>query len=327
MNLLITSPANIRYLSGFTGSKTIILQTPKHNYFITDARYFDEAKRTIPRNFTLEKYIKNEFEEFWKKALRKHQIKELYFEADHLTYSALKKWKKISRPAKLIPQTGKIEKLRAVKKSQEISLITRSQRINEQVFYSIIKLLKPGVKEAEIAWKIHQTTELSFDPIIAFGKNSAIPHHKSDQTRLKKGDIILIDMGIKYHGYCSDMTRTLFTKTPTPLQAKIYETVLKAQEKTIAKIKPGMTGHKAWTLGTGANQIHGIGHGIGLDIHESPSLAENSKDKLQEGTVVTIEPGIYLEGKFGVRIEDLGVITKYGFKNLTKTNKRITVIN
>ncbi|MFA6528657.1 MAG: aminopeptidase P family N-terminal domain-containing protein, partial [Candidatus Gracilibacteria bacterium] len=183
-NLLITSTINISYLSGFTGSKAIILQTPSHNYFITDTRYFDEAKKNIPQNFILEKYKKNEFEEFWPKILKKHHVKELAFESNHLTYSALKYWKKISRPTKLIPQINEIEKLRAIKTSQEIALITHSQRINEQVFYSIIKLLKPGVKESEIAWKIHTIAHdlnadgLSFEPIIAFGKNSSIPHHK-----------------------------------------------------------------------------------------------------------------------------------------------------
>ena len=232
MNLLITSEPNIRYLSNFTGSKAIILQTPKHNYFITDARYFDEAKKIIPQDFILEKYKKTDFEDFWAKTLKKHHIKELFFEADHLTYSALKKWKEISRPTKLLPQSGGIEKLRAIKKAEEIALITHSQRINEQIFYSIIKLLKPGIKESEIAWRIHEIgRDLSFEPIIAFGKNSGIPHHQSDNTRLKKGDVVLIDMGVKYKGYCSDMTRTLFTKTPTQFEAKIYETVLETQNK------------------------------------------------------------------------------------------------
>ncbi|HAU39430.1 TPA: hypothetical protein DCW56_00665 [Candidatus Peregrinibacteria bacterium] len=335
MNLLITSEPNIRYLSNFTGSKAIILQTPKHNYFITDARYFDEAKKIIPQDFILEKYKKTDFEDFWAKTLKKHHIKELFFEADHLTYSALKKWKEISRPTKLLPQSGGIEKLRAIKKAEEIALITHSQRINEQIFYSIIKLLKPGIKESEIAWRIHEIgRDLSFEPIIAFGKNSGIPHHQSDNTRLKKGDVVLIDMGVKYKGYCSDMTRTLFTKTPTQFEAKIYETVLETQNKAVSKIKPGITGHKTWSAATQIfkkngyleNFTHGLGHGVGLQIHESPNLAEKSKDKLKEGMIITLEPGIYIEGKFGVRIEDMGIVTKDGFKNLTKVDKKPIVL-
>lgn len=336
-NLLVTSPVNIHYLSNFTGSKAIILKTSKHRYFITDSRYFDEARKTVPQDFILEKYQKNEFEEFWEKTLKKHHIKELFFETDNLTCSAFKKWKKISRPTKLIPQSGEIEKLRAIKRTEEVALIIRSQRINEQIFYSIIKLLKPGIKESEIAWKIQEIAhdlnaeDLSFKPIIAFGKNSGIPHHQSNNTKLKKGDIVLIDMGVKYKSYCSDMTRTLFTKTPTLFEAKIYEMALNAQKKAISKIKPGITGHKAWHIAANIfgktdhlkNFTHGLGHGIGQEIHESPSLAEKSKDKLAENMIITLEPGIYIEGKFGIRIEDLGIITKDGFKNLTKAKKEL----
>jgi len=337
MNLLITSPTNIRYLSNFTGSKAIILKTDKHHYFITDARYFEEAKKIIPKHFMVEKYKKNDFENFWTKTLKKHRIKELFFEANHLTYSALKRWKKISQPTKLIPQYDEIEKLRAIKKEHEIATITQSQRINEQIFYSITKLIKPGIKESELAWKIHEIAHLlktdgvSFEPIIAFGKNSSIPHHQSDNTKFKKGDVVLIDMGIKYKEYCSDMTRTIFTKAPTQFESKIYQTVLSAQKKVEEKIKAGITGHKAWSIsakifkkeGCLEQFTHGLGHGVGLQIHESPSLAEHSKDKLKSGMIITIEPGIYIEGKFGVRIEDMGIITKTGFRNLTRAKKEL----
>lgn len=329
-NLLLTSPSNIRYLSNFTGSKAIILHLPKKTYFFTDNRYFEEAKKIIPHSFHLEIYKKGEFKDSWKKILKKHRLKEIHFEADHLTYSALKHWRKISRPARLKPQTGEIEKLRAQKSPQEIRLLKKSQQINEQVFYSIKKLLKTGVAEKEIAWKIQEFAhksgcdELAFPPIVAFGKGTATPHHKTGPRRLKKGDIILIDMGVKYKGMCSDMTRTLFTTKPTSKQAEVYEKVLTAQKNAISKLKPGITGHKAWKLATLDPEYftHGLGHGIGLDIHESPSLAEKVREKLEEGMVMTIEPGIYLPNKFGVRIEDMGLLQD-GFENFTKAPKEL----
>jgi len=337
MNLLITSAVNIRYLSGFTGSKAAILKLPKRTYFFTDGRYFEEAKKTVPKDFHLSIYKKGEFEDAFKKIIKRHRIKIIHFEADYFTISALKAWKKLAKPAQLKPQQGEIEKTRAIKTQAEIHIIKRSQQINEQVFYSAIKLLKQGVTEKETAWKIHTlahdagTEDLSFEPIIAFGKGSATPHHKNTDRKLKKGDIILIDMGIKYKGYCSDMTRTLFTTSPTPIQIKVYETVLAAQKNTIAQIKPGMTGHKAWRLGAdpiekagyGNNFTHGLGHGTGLQIHEFPGLASKSRDKLKTGMIATIEPGIYLTNKFGVRIEDIGLITDNGFKNFTSAPKEL----
>ncbi len=335
---LLTSPENIRYLSGFTGTKAVILKLPKKNYFFTDSRYFEEARKTIPRDFQLEIYKKGEFKESWKKILKRHRIREIHFEPDHLTYSALKYWRKLSRPTRLKP--GKLSQFRAIKTQQEIRLLKQSQRINEQVFCTIKKLLKKGVSEKEIAWRIRtiahdlKAEDLAFEPIVAFGKGTATPHHRNTNRKLKKGDIILIDMGIKYRGYCSDMTRTLFTATPTPEQAKVYETVLTAQKNAISRIRPGITGHKAWRLAADvisrANYedyfTHGLGHGIGLNIHESPSLAEKSRDKLQEGMVMTIEPGIYLPNKFGIRIEDIGLLTPQGLKNFTKTPKELCKI-
>lgn len=335
--LLITSKDNIRYLSSFTGSKAIILKLPKKTYFFTDSRYFDEAKKTIPKGFVLEIYKKGKFKKSWKKILKKHRLRELYFEADYLTITSLKHWRKLSRPTKLKPQTDAIEQLRAIKTQQEIRLLKQSQRINEQVFYSTLKLLKPGVQEKEIAWKIRTIAhdlgaeDLAFEPIVAFGKGTATPHHKNTTRKLKKGDMILIDMGVKYKGMCSDMTRTLFTKKPTPLEEKIYNTVLEAQKNTISKIRPGLTGHKAWQLaykpiekaGYAENFTHGLGHGIGLEIHESPSLAEKVRDKLAANMSTTIEPGIYLPNRLGVRIEDMGIITEKGFQNFTKVSKEL----
>lgn len=193
------------------------------------------------------------------------------------------------------------------------------------------------LRENFLAWEIKKLAhefgadDTSFDPIISFGPHSARPHHEPDSTPLKKGDIIMIDMGVKYKGYCSDMTRMLFTNTPTPKQAKIYNLVLRAQENAIKKIKAGTSGINADKLsrdiinkaGFKEQYGHAGGHGIGLDIHEIPSLAENYKKSFHANSIITVEPGIYLEGEFGVRIEDMILVTKTGNKNLTKIPKKL----
>ena len=227
--------------------------------------------------------------------------------------------------------------------SEAIKLLIKSQRINEKVFLEIKKIVQKHVEqkkrtpihEIDLAWRIKElgnkygAEDVSFDPIVAFGKNSAIPHHMPGKTKLKKGDIVLIDMGMKYKGYCSDMTRTFFTSKPKQEHLDIYNTVLEAQLNGLKKIKAETTGKNADAYsrdiikkaGYAEAYGHAGGHGIGLDIHETPSLSENFTKKFKENTVVTVEPGIYLAGKIGVRIEDMILITKNGNKNLTKITK------
>lgn len=277
------------------------------------------------------------------------------------------------KPIKFIDISGQIEQIREIKTPQEIKLITQSQRINERIFLKIKKIIQEycetyfqsstkknlnitasqylkitrnpstinrQLRENFLAWEIKKLAhefgadDISFDPIISFGPHSARPHHEPDSTPLKKGDIIMIDVGVKYKGYCSDMTRMIFTSTPTPKQAKIYNLVLQAQENAIKKIKAGITGKKADNLsrdiinkaGYKEQYGHAGGHGIGLDIHEIPSLAENYKKPLHANSIITVEPGIYLEGEFGIRIEDMILVTKTGNRNLTKIPRRLKEI-
>ncbi|MFA6992444.1 MAG: M24 family metallopeptidase, partial [Candidatus Gracilibacteria bacterium] len=191
--------------------------------------------------------------------------------------------------------------------------------------------------EIEVVWKIKELGQkfgaegVSFDPIVAFGKHTALPHHEPDFTKLKKGDIVMVDMGMKYKGYCSDMTRMIFTAKPTTKQKEIYNLVLKAQENALDKIRSGVSGKKADAFarkiiekaGYGENYGHAGGHGVGLDIHESPSLSENYKKSIKENSVITIEPGIYLTGEFGIRIEDMAIVKKSGLKTLTRISKKL----
>ncbi|MDD3862071.1 MAG: M24 family metallopeptidase, partial [Candidatus Gracilibacteria bacterium] len=235
-SLLITDKSNIAYLSDFTGSNGFMLLTGSEKYLFTDFRYIERAKNTIKKNITIIDSTKlwkdpETLEKNWHRILKKHKIKKIFVEENNLTISNFKKIQKISKikgqTIKFFPSSEIIENLREIKSEKEIILITKSQRLNEKVFELIKKFIqkslceKAKITELDIAWKIKEfayvngAEELSFSPIVAFGKNSSSPHHLPGKTILKKGDLILIDMGMKYKGFCSDMTRIIFTKPPT----------------------------------------------------------------------------------------------------------------
>ncbi len=351
---LITNKTNVTYLSNFNGSAGFMLLTKTKKYLFTDFRYIERAKSIIKKDIELVNITRvwrnpKELTASWQKILSHHKIKTLGVEESDLTVTRYKKFKKMSSNGKKSPKfidiSDKIESIRAIKTPQEIKIITESQNINGRVFLEIKKIIqkwlksdrKTSLKECDLAWSIKKfahdfgAEDISFEPIVGFGPHSARPHHEPDQTALKKGDIILVDMGVKYKGYCSDMTRMLFTATPTTKQAQIYNLVLAAQENAIKKIKAGISGVDADKLsrdiidkaGYKEQYGHAGGHGIGLDIHEIPSLASGYKGPIKENTIVTVEPGIYLEGEFGVRIEDMILVTKSGNKNLTKIPKQL----
>jgi len=345
---LITGRSNIKYLCGFSGSSGFLLITKSKTILFTDSRYIERAKYTVPKSIELIDITRvwrnpTELKKAWQQKIRSLRISKIGVEESDLTVSEYKKFKKISPKIKFTDISGEIETLRAIKTPAEIKLITKSQRINEQVFELIKKLIHKQVKsrtqisETSIAWEIKRlgqelgAEDVSFDPIVAFGKNSSMPHHQPGKTKLKKGDLVLIDMGMKYKGYCSDMTRIIFTATPTKLQKEIYETVLAAQKAALKTTNNGFVEQKIDSLartpiteaGYSENFGHGTGHGIGLKIHESPSLSPNGKNKIKPGMVITVEPGIYLPGKFGIRIEDMAIVTKTGLKNITHLNKDI----
>lgn len=327
---LITNKSNILYLSGFSGSHGFMLITKNKKILFTDSRYIEEARNKISKSIEV-KELKKE----WLATLKKLRIKTLGFEGGSLTVNQFKKYKKMSPGIKFKDITGEIEQLREEKTKNEISLIKQSQKITEKTFLLIKKFIQKNkskkLREIDVVWEIKRlgftlgAEDVSFEPIVAFGKNSSVPHHKSDNTILKKDDLVLIDMGMKYKNYCSDMTRVIFLAKPTPLQKKIFSIVLAAQKNAINKIKIGMVEQKIDSAargtiesrGYGENFGHGTGHGVGLDIHESPNLSPLGKQKIKKGMVVTIEPGIYLPGKFGIRLENMILITEKGAKNLT----------
>ena len=340
--LLISNRVNVRYLSGFNGSSGVILTTPKKTLLITDFRYIQQAKSILPKEVELvdiTRMMRNPagFKGAWKKLISKYRLKRIGFEASNITVSKLDFYKKMSRGVKFVKTTGFVEKLRQVKSKTELKLLTKSQRINEETLAKVVKFLRKGVREEEIAQKIQiigrelGAEGMSFDPIVAFGPSSASPHHEPGSTKLRKGQVVLIDMGMKYKGYCSDMTRTFLPKKASDKQKEIYSTVLEAQMNCIKNLKAGTPGQKGDNFarkviaGAGYDKEfgHSTGHGIGLDIHEAPNQSPKAKEKLRENTVVTVEPGIYLPGKFGVRIEDMVIVQKKAVKVITKAPKHI----
>lgn len=346
--LLVTNAFNLEYLIGFRGSSGFMLLTKGVNYFFTDGRYAEIARKLEKEkkgksplkriNFEFVLYDKN-FKDKWKEILKKQRIKKLHFEAEDLTVAKLNAFKKISKGVKFKEASYEIaSKLRVQKNSTELKKIGKAQSIIEEVFLQIKKELKAGQTEKQTAWRIKElcqkfgADDISFEPIVGFGENSASPHHQNTDRKLKKGNIVLIDHGARFDGYCSDMTRMIFTTQPKRSEAVLYNTVLKAQLAGIKAIKAGEKASKIAKIaqkiiedaGFGKNFTHSLGHGVGLEVHDPPtSLSIRSKDILKNGMVVTIEPGVYLSGKFGVRIEDMGVVTKKGIKLLTKTPKQL----
>ncbi|MBU0981314.1 aminopeptidase P family protein [Patescibacteria group bacterium] len=326
--LLITKKTNLNYLTGFSGSKGCLILGPT-NFFFTDSRYAEIAQKLaekpcrIPFKFI---EVNEDFPTALKKCIGKSKVVE--FEPSDLTVDELNRWKKRLKGIKLIPQKQTIDEKRKIKDSKEIKLLHISQKLNLKAMERTRILLKPGVTELEIAWLIKKLAhdlgadDVSFEPIVAFGSHSAIPHHQNTSRRLKKTDIALIDMGIKYKGYLSDLTRTHFIGKPSSEQNAVFEKVLSAQKAAIKAIKPGIKASSVdkiarKTMGEDEKYFtHGLGHGVGLEIHEAPSLSSKSLDMLKKGMVVTVEPGIYLPGKFGVRIEDMGLICAEGLKLL-----------
>jgi Xaa-Pro aminopeptidase len=335
--LLVTNSFNVRYLSQFTGSNGQIFISKKKAYLITDFRYINVAKKILPNSIKLVEMKKGLINEL-QKLIKKEKTKTMGFEEKNINYSQYSVLKKqLKNFCSLKPTQGIIENLRMIKTSEELKLIIKAQRIAEKVFLEVRKNLKIGKTEEEIAWEIEKlgheygADAVSFPAIVGFEQNSATPHHQNSNRKLKKGDIILIDMGMMYKGYCSDMTRMIFTKKPTHQQEKIYNIILDAQKEAIKNIKANIKGNIAdkWSRdiitkeGYGKTFGHSLGHSIGLEVHEAPSLSTGYEKPIPQGSIVTVEPGIYLENSFGVRIEDMVLVKRNHVVNLTKIPKNL----
>lgn len=326
----ISNPANVRYVTGLISSNAQLLVTPHKKILFTDGRYVEAARALGKKNhFSVVEWGKKAME-----FLKKIRCKKIGIEEHHMTVAVVKKFKKITG-AGVIHTNNHMEKIRAVKTPDELQKLRTAQKITDDILKILLKTLARGDTEEKIGQRIkmlaleHSAEDISFEPIVAFGAHAAVPHHRNTQTKLKKGDMVLIDMGVRYRGYCSDMTRTFFTAKPSTTQAAIYQNVLDAQTAAIKKIKIGIkvaTLEKIARKTMGKNErffIHALGHGVGLDIHELPVVSSRSTEILKENMVITVEPGIYMPGEIGVRIEDMGCVTKNGYENYTKSSKSL----
>jgi Xaa-Pro aminopeptidase len=335
--ILISQPGNRRYLSGFDGSAGFLLVTPKNKILATDFRYIEQAKSQA-RDYEIFP-ITNDISNWFPRLVADLEIKRLGFEAGHVTFALHRQLcdilNKSKSQLKLIPVDGMVESLRAVKEPEEIELITKAAEITDAAIEYIRGKIHPGMTESEVAWEIEKflrdkgSQTIPFDIIVASGANSALPHAKPSTRAIQSGEPVLIDIGARVGGYGSDLSRTLCLGTPDDTFKKLYDSVLGAQLAAIAIIKQGMTGAEADKLarviieqaGYGEAFGHGLGHGIGLAPHEQPRLGPNSSEQLVDGMVFTIEPGIYLAGWGGVRIEDLVVMENGKVREISKAKK------
>ena len=330
---VVVNLPNIRYLCGYTGSNGLMLVTPHDCWFYTDFRYAEQIRTEVKgcRKRVLVRDLVSHPPPEWGRTFRGLGVEE-----NHVTLGRFQQFRKRFPKARLVQTRDLVLELRRTKEPEEVKQIVGAQRVTDRVFGNVLKLVKPGVRERDLALEIEfqfrQQGEVAFDSIVASGPNAAKPHAGFSDRKLKKGDALTFDIGCRLHGYCSDMTRTVFVGKAPPELRKVYEIVHEAQRRALAVIKPGVETRKADAAardyiteqGYGKCFGHGLGHGVGIEVHEMPTLAATSKDTLAVGDIVTVEPGIYLPGIGGVRIEDMAHVTKTGYVNLTRSPKRLT---
>ncbi|OLS41729.1 Xaa-Pro peptidase family protein [Bacillus sp. MRMR6] len=335
--MLITSQFNRRYLSGFSGSSGVVLISADRAQFITDFRYIEQAAKEC-QGFEIVKHTGTIPEEVAKQA-KELGIQKLGFEEEHLTFSSYNVYKKAVN-CELVPVSGVIEKLRLIKTDAEIKILKVAADIADAAFKHILDFLRPGRTELEVSNELEffmrkaGAVSSSFDIIVASGYRSALPHGVASGKVIEKGDFVTLDFGAYYQGYVSDITRTVAVGEPEEKLKEIYAIVLEAQLRGMAGIKPGITGKEADSLtrdyitekGYGEYFGHSTGHGIGLEVHEGPALSFRSDLVLEPGMLVTVEPGIYIPGLGGVRIEDDTLITKEHNEALTHSTKELIIL-
>ena len=338
---IISSEINQRYISGLLFSDGYILVTQNESYLITDSRYIEIAKRTV-RDMNVLLATKPMREMLWD-IIKEKQIKSVGVEEDEISLATYKSFKATFDGCKILTGISEILKeLRAVKSADELLMIEKAQNITDAAFSHILEFISPNMTEKDVALELeffmrkNGADGLAFDTIAVSGAASSLPHGTPSDVKLRAG-FLTMDFGARYNGYCSDMTRTVCIGKADEEMRLVYNTVLKAQMTALENIRGGMTCRDADALardvireaGYGANFGHSLGHGVGMYIHEAPSISPKANESavLKAGNVITVEPGIYLEGKFGCRIEDMIAIKDDGsIRNFTKSRKELIEI-
>ncbi|MER3400040.1 MAG: Xaa-Pro dipeptidase [Thermoflexus sp.] len=338
--LFITALPNVRYLSGFTGSAAVLCLTRQGAWILTDFRYWEQAARQAP-DFTLYRLQNRRFSqilpEFWKEIGSPRRVG---FESAHVTVDQWLTWKEAVPEVEWVPVKDWVEALRAVKDAEELARIREAARVADATMAYLRRRLRPGMTEREAAWlaeqylRTHGGEDVAFDIIVASGPNGAMAHHRPGDRRLRAGEPIVVDLGARVDGYHSDLTRTFVLGRMPRRFREVYAVVLRAQEAALRGMRAGMTGKEIDALarsvieaaGYGEAFGHGLGHGIGLEIHEKPAAGPIAEDPVPAGAVLTVEPGIYLSGWGGVRIEDMVVVGEEGVREILTQASRDPLI-
>lgn len=335
---IITHGTNIRYFSNFTSDESVLVITGERRVLLTDFRYTIQAKELSAPAFEIVETSRAIATEEIAAVMKEAGITKCAFEDGYLTVREFNNYKEL--PVELVPMTPVIDRVRLVKNEYEVECLQKAQNIADEAFAELITKIHAGMTEKEVAneldhlLRVHGAEENSFDTIVGSGPNGALCHATPGPRRLQEGDLVVIDFGCKYMGYCSDMTRTIAIGQPCDELIKIYNIVRRAQQAALDALHPNMS---AKALDAVARDIiteegygpcfgHSLGHGFGLDIHEAPYASTRSEDTLVPGSTITVEPGIYVEGLGGVRIEDDCVLTENGFIDLAHTGKDLIII-
>lgn len=307
---LVSNLTNIRYLTGLEMSAGLILVTSRRMQLFADGRYIEMASKKARKGIAVKDI------DVLKKAMAK--VARCGYESGSVTVSRLRKWKREFPNTKFVHRRGNIEEFRRSKEPDELQAFRRAQKITREMLRRVPSALRGKITEKDLAWRLREwahelgADDLSFDPIVAFGSHTSRPHHAPTGRLLKRGHLVQIDVGAKYKGYCADQSAVFFTKKATALQQRVFDAVAEAQATAIKAVKPGITTRKLDQIainvlkehGFAKYFTHGLGHGVGLDIHEGVSLSQKAKNrKLLKNEIITIEPGVYLPGRFGIRLE------------------------
>lgn len=337
--MLLYTMKNRAFATGFRSSDGICIVTPKEAFFITDGRYIEAATAQI-KGFDITLSSQEMTQKVWiEQVVRDCGIKTIGFEDADLTCAVFERLRE-QVPAEMRPAQALMRELRASKAPEELEKMRAAQKITDAVFAEIVEFIKPGMTEKRVAAELtyrqllHGAQGNSFEPIVVAGKKSSMPHGVPGEYVIQKGDFLTMDFGCLWGGYCSDMTRTVAIGYATDEMKKVYDTVLRAQLAGIATYRAGVIGRDVDAAarrvieeaGYGQYFSHSFGHSLGMDVHEAPNASPIETNPLPEGAVLSAEPGIYIPGQFGVRIEDVCVITKDGCEDITNSPKELLVL-
>ena len=337
--ILLISPTNRRYATGFPSTEGTVLITRSSAHFFVDSRYIEAARKAI--SGAAVELVTNKYEWYAQvnDVLKKEKIKKLAFEDGYVSCAEFARMQERLEP-ELIPENGLMTALRSVKQDFEVERLVAAQRLAEKVLDRVLGIIKPGMTEKEVAAELVYgmlklgAENVSFEPIVVTGEKSSMPHGVPGDKVIKKGDFLTMDFGCILDGYCSDMTRTVAVGRATKEMRKVYDIVLEAQLAGIAAAKGGVSGREVdkaardviEKAGYGEYFGHSFGHSLGLDIHEFPNATPTNDDPFPVGAVISAEPGIYLPGKFGVRIEDVIVLREDGCFDITNAPKELIIL-